>query len=249
MKLSDLFSNGLKAVKSNAPEILTALGVSGVITTSYLTGKAAYEASRLINESESQRGAYNDPKERFKERFKSTWTLYIPAGVSGCLTVGCIVGAYRGSNRRTAAAVTAYSLTERAFTEYREKVVEQIGKGKEQKLRDELSQDSVAKNPPRDVVMVGGGHVLCYEQYTGRYFLSDMETLQKALNAINYKIVHQFYVSLEEFYDLIGLENTTNSSNLGWDSDRLLELEFSTVLSSDGRPCLAFKYSYLKPLK
>ncbi len=48
MILSDIFTKTAKTLKSNSPEILTALGVSGVITTSYLTAKASFIAGEII---------------------------------------------------------------------------------------------------------------------------------------------------------------------------------------------------------
>jgi Family of unknown function (DUF6353) len=250
MDLSGLFSKVIKTLKSNSPEILTALSVSGVITTAYFTGKAAYIASEIINDNEKAEGKIEDFKARFKENTKQTWRLYIPAGVSGTLTIVCILGSSRASGRRTAAAVTAYSIGEKAFTEYREKVVEQIGRNKEQTIRDQIAQDSVLKIPKStEVIITGKGDILCCELYTRRYFRSDMESLRKAQNDINARIVNEFYVVLDEFYDIIKLTYTSQSSRLGWDSDKLMELTFSTVLSETGEPCLAFDYNYLKPLR
>lgn len=241
MSLGTLFTKASQAVKSNSPEILTALSISGLLTTSYLAGRAGYQAAHKLE---------SEPADMtLVERAKKTWKVYVPAGISGVLTTACIVGASRATNRRTAAAVTAYSLTERAFSEYREKVVEQIGKGKEQKLRDEVAQDRITRNPPSQVIITSGGDVLCCELFTHRYFKSDMETLKQAQNKINYKILQLLYVTLEDFYDLIDLPHTSNSSNLGWDSDKLMELQFSTILSEGGEPCLAFDYNYTKPLR
>ena len=243
MNLPIFLTRATKSLKRNSPEVLTALGVSGVLSTSYLVGKASFEASGKL-ESEM-------PDMSVKEKVKIVWKCYIPAGISGTLTIGFIIGATKASGRRTAAAVAAYSLTERVFAEYREKVVEEIGKGKEQKIRDEVVQDRVSKIPPgsREVIIAGTGHVLCCELFTHRYFRSDMETLRKAQNDINARVVNDRYVALDEFYDLIGLAYTSNSSYLGWDSDKLMDLEFSTVISDGGEPCLAFDYNYTKPLK
>lgn len=251
MNLSDIFTKTTKTLKSNSPEILTALGVSGVVTTAYLTAKASFAASEVIQDNENVGGTHGVPIERFKERAKLVWKIYIPAGVSGALTIVCIVGASKANGRRATAAVTAYSLTERAFSEYREKVVEQIGKGKEQTIRDNIAQDRVSNNPlgSKEVVVVGTGHVLCCELFTRRYFRSDMETLRKAQNDINMRVVNDMYVTLDEFYDLINLSHTSNSGGFGWNSDRLMELLFSTVLAEGGEPCLAFEYNYTKPLK
>lgn len=246
MNLSYFFANIKKVVRSNSPEILTAIGVSGVISTSYLAGKASFAAAEVLSDTDVP----SDRKERIKVQVKHVWRLYIPAGVSGVLTIGCIIGASKTNSKRTAAAVTAYSLTERAFSEYREKVVEQIGKGKEQKVRDEIAQDRINNNPPgsKEVIIAGTGHILCCELMTHRYFRSDMETLRKAQNDINAKVVSDFYVTLDEFYDLVGLSHTSVSDKLGWNSDKLMELVFSTVLSDNNEPCLAFDYNYTKPI-
>lgn len=245
MQITHIFRNVVKTLKSNSPEILTALGVSGVVTTSYLVGKASFKASKLIDLDEDGKSTVG-----IKEATKLVWKLYIPAGITGLMTAGCIISASKANGARTTAAVTAYSISERAFSEYKEKVVEQIGKGKEQKIRDEIAQDRVTKNkPPKEVIVIGGGHVLCCELFTHRYFRSDMETLKRTQNDINARIINEFYVTLEEFYDLIGLPYTSNSGHLGWNSDKLMELEFSTVMSEDGEPCLAFDYNYTKPIK
>lgn len=251
MTLSNLLTNSLKLVKSHSPEILTGLSVAGVATTSYLVGKASFKASKEIDHVEAVNGTHGSTKERFKERTKLVWKMYIPPAISGAATVACIIGASKSNSRRTTAAVTAYSLTERAFSEYREKVVEQIGKGKEQKIRDDINQDRVNKNPATksEMVVLSGDRVLCCELHTRRYFRSDMESLRTAQNNINEKVLKDWYVSLDEFYDEIDMDHTSYSDKVGWDSDKLMVLEFSTVLSQDGQPCLAFEYNYLKPLK
>jgi hypothetical protein len=241
MKASDILSSSSKLVKANGPEILTALGLSGVLTTAYLAARAGRQ-----HESRMSEEAPDIPP---REEAKLVWRYYVPPAISGALTVVCIVGGNRGVARRTTAAVAAYSITEKAFSEYKDKVVEQIGVNKEQKIRDEIAQDRVNTNPPsKEVMVMGGGHVLCCELYTGRYFRSEMEALRKIENQINHLIVHQVYVTLNELYDHLGLAYTSNSDYMGWTSDKLLELQFSTVLSPDGEPCLAFAYNYVKPI-
>lgn len=243
MNISNLIHQIGQKLKENAPEILTALGVTGVISTAVLAAQAGQKADGMLSEQ--------DPYMSNKEKIKITWKCYIPTAASGAFTIGCIVAGSKASGRRTAAAVTAYSLTERAFTEYKEKVVEQMGKGKEQKIRDEVAQDRVTANPSSKEVIIGTGEVLCCELYTKRYFKSNMESLRRAQNEINYQINNSpgINVYLEEFYDLVDLPYTSNSAHMGWDGDKLMELEFSTVLSDHGEPCLAFDYNYVKPFR
>lgn len=238
--LQDFIRQANKYSHKHSPFIMTAVGVAGVVTTAYLTGVASWRArGALENEA---------PDMPLQEKAKLTWQFYIPPAATGIATIGAIAYASRLGSRRTAAAVSAYTITERAFAQYKEKVVEQIGPHKEQVIRDDIARDTVAQKGPTEIILAGSGEVMCCEFHTRRYFMSDMETLRRAQNKVNAQINSELYVSIDEFYDLIGLQSTAHSNSLGWNSDRLMELEFSTVLSQDGRPCLAFDYNYLKPI-
>lgn len=235
-------------IKSNSTTILTGLGVGGTITTAYLTARATVKAIRVIDHEESTNLVSGDRVERQKDRAKLVWKFYIPPVVSGTATIGCILGANRLSNRRAAAVVSAYSVLDTAFSEYKEKVVEQLGDKKEEKIRDEIAQAKVDKQPPTEVIVTGDGEVLCCELYTMRYFKSDIETLRKAANDINYEMNQGVCATLSEFYYMIGLPITSISHDVGWDNDQLMDLKFTTTLSPDDKPCLAFEYNYIKPL-
>ncbi len=45
-----------KLVADNSPAILTAWGVTGTLTTAYLTGKASFRAADLLAKDERRRG-------------------------------------------------------------------------------------------------------------------------------------------------------------------------------------------------
>lgn len=226
-------------VRKNAPSILTGLGVSGVIGTGYLAYSAGYQA-----------GTNYDYGGDWKEKLRRNWRGLVPPALAGAVTIGCIVGANRIGNHRAAALAAAYSLSERAFQEYKEKAVEKLGERKEQSIRDEVAQDRIAANPlGREVMLVGGGTVLCHELHTGRYFLGDMDTLKRSMNEINDRVNRHEYASLQEFYTLIGLAPTESSGDFGWLQERgLLSLEITTALVDETRPCLAFGYNYLAAL-
>ncbi len=253
MNLSNLIDHAVKVLKENAPEILTALGVAGVATTSYLSAKAGYESALVLEKSLTLDDTRPTEEKPFKEKAKETWRLYIPTVVSGAGTVACIIFASKGNAKRTAAAVTAYSVTERAFSEYREKVAEQLklSEAKQQKAIDAVAQDRVNALPPvqGQVIVLGRGEVLCCELYTGRYFRSEMEALRKAQNDVNHWIVMNRRSTLDDFYSLLDLPGTSDSGHLGWEDDELMDITFSAVLTPDNEPCLAFNYNYVRPLR
>jgi hypothetical protein len=240
-----------KLAADNSPTILTAIGVTGTITTAVLTGKASVKAFTLLQREDPVYDPHN-PHDALtaKERVLCVWKLYIPPAVAGVLTVASIITANQIGTRRAAAMAAAYAVSERAFVEYKDKVSEKLGERKEQAIRDEVAQDQVNKNPSEGthVFSARGGDVLCYEPYTGRYFTSDMETMKKAQNDTNYMVLNNFYASLSDFYDHLGLDRTQMSDDFGWNSDDLLELTFTTTLADNGKPCLVMNYQ-MSPIR
>ena len=244
MTLANYVRRFERIIADNSPVILTAIGVTGTITTAVLTGKATIKAVRLLDNEEYILEMQDQPPLDLREKVERTWKFYLPAVGSGIFTVGCIIGANRIGTRRAAALAAAYSLSEKAFLDYKDKVIETIGDKKEEKVRAAIAQDYVNANPvsSREVIITGAGDVLCYDTITGRYFESSVETLRKVQNDINQQILSSMYATLHEFYQLVGLQSTLYSSEVGWNLENMLELEFSTTLSEDGRPCIAIGY-------
>jgi hypothetical protein len=238
-----------KGIKANSPLILTVAAGVGVITTAYLSSVASFQAARVIRAKEDVNGTPSDRKQRVIDRTKLVWKLYIPTGISCVTTIGCVVGANRIESKKTLAATTALAFTERAYSEYRDKVVEEFGVRKDQSIRDKVVAEHVKSTAPsQEVLVTGPGNVLCCELFTGRYFTSDMETLRRVTNNLNAKMLTHDYATLTDFYYHVGLPQTSESSRIGWESSRLMELIFSTALTEDGRPCITFEYNYTKLL-
>lgn len=240
MNFEEITRRLAKLTADNSPAILTGIAVAGTITTAVLAGKAAVKAHDILREEEAR---WKTDELEPKYKVQVTWKLFLPPATSAAITIACIIAANQIGSRRAAAIAAAYSLSERAYTEYREKVVEKVGRNKEQGYRDEIIQERVNETPPSREIIIAGGEVLCYDKFTGRYFTSDMETLKSAQNAINYQINNDYYASLTDFYNRIGLRPTGMSDEVGWNSDKLLELSFSSALAEDGRPCLAFDFA------
>ena len=53
------------------------------------------------------------------------------------------------------------------------------------------------------------------------------------------------YISLNEFYDEIGLDRVERGEELGWNLDNgkgLIDISFSAQVSDNGQPCLVLDY-------
>lgn len=242
-------SNFVKTVgdklSEHSPEILTGIGITGLLSTTVLAVKATPKALRLIDEKKEE---MDTDELTNTEVVKTCWKCYIPAAVTASVSVACLIGANSVNSKRNAVLATAYKLSESAFSEYKEKVIETIGEKKEEEVRDKIAKGRIEQNPVKnnEVIITGKGDVLCYDIVSGRYFKSDVDKIRKAENALNKKLMNDMYCSLNEFYDLIGLPFTQMGFELGWNvNDSLVEIEFSTQLSEDDTPCVVIQYSVL----
>ena len=244
-KTAGFFKSISSSISRHSPEILVGIGIAGMITTTVLAVGATPKALRLIEEKKRAEGV-----EKLKpiDTVKTTWKCYIPAAVTGAASIGCLIGANSVHARRNAALAAAYKISETALIEYKDKVIETIGEKKEQLIRDEIDKDHVDQNPvsKNEVIITGRGTTLCYDHLSGRYFYSDIDRLRKAENELNKQMIHDMggYVSLNDFYDEIDAPHTRLGEDLGWNlQDGLIELQFSSQIAEDGRPCLVVGYN------
>lgn len=243
--LSSVVNNVGITLKKHSPEILTGFGIAGMISTTVLAVKATPKALRLLEERKRE-----EELDELKpvEVVKTTWKCYIPAAVTGTVSVACVIGASSVSARRNAALATAYTISESALREYKDKVIETVGEKKERDIRDAIAKDRIERDPVEnhEIVITGNGNVRCYDHHAGRYFTSDIDKLKKVQNEINDRLIRDGYISLNEFYYAIGLDSTEMGSRLGWRVEHgLLELDFSSQLDSSGVPCLVIDYNIM----
>lgn len=247
------------SMKKHSHEILTGIGIAGMISSTAMAVRATPKALILIEEEKRRQNT--DIRETAKENgeteivriekltpldtVKTTWKCYIPALVTGTLSAACLIGASSVNVRRNAALATAYTLSESSLKEYRDKVIETVGEEKEKVVRESIAKDKIERNPVsnNEVIITNKGDTLCYEALSGRYFKSDVENIKKAANQINRQLIFDTYISLNDFYDEIGLDDNEIGNDLGWTVEKgLIELEFSSQLTSDGTPCVVLDF-------
>jgi hypothetical protein len=237
----------------NSPSILTGLGVGGVITTAIMAARATPKALALVFEEKEHRrinSLCNDrdigPEAMTNfDIIKAGWKCYIPTALMGTATVACIISANSINLKRNAALAGLYSLAETSLREYQSKVIETIGNNKEEKMRDEIVQDRLNKDPVtgKEIIITKKGNTLCYDSLSGRYFRSDIEDIRRIQNDFNHQLINEFYLTLNEFYDELGLDHTDLGDNMGWTTDySLLNITFSAKIASDGEPCIVLNY-------
>ena len=250
LNLSKVAKNMQHTLGKYSPQILTGIGVAGMITTVVLAVKATPKALELIEDKKEELDA---DKLTIVDTVKAAWKPYVPAAVTGVLSTVCIIGGNAVGTRRTAALAAAYKISETALHEYKDAIVETVGEEKAKEVKEKVIQNKLDKNPvvEKQIIVTNKGTFLCYDSLSGRYFQSDIETIRKAQNDINDYLFSEDYASLNMFYDFLGLEHTRLGAELGWKIDSgTLQIEFDSTLASDksqgiapGTPCLVLDYN------
>lgn len=232
-----------RTTKQHSPVILSVAASAGVIATTILAVRATPKAMGSIG---ALKRLESEEQETTKQEIvKATWKFYVPAGLCGAATIACIIGAQKIGAKQNAALLAAYTLADRSFKEYKDAVLEEIGENKERKIRDAVAINQMENNPNREVIILEGSDVLCYETATGRYFRGNHEDIRRAANEVDSRVLHDMYASLNEFFLLIGLDQCALGDELGWNIDRRPEVIFTSHLSPNGDPCLAISYKDL----
>lgn len=196
--------NVMKLVQKNSSTILTCMGAAGVIATAVLTGRATIKAVRIVDEIEAHSK---------KEIVKTVWKEYIPAAGVGIATISCIFGANTLNKRQQAALMSAYALLDQTYKEYKSKVKEVLGEEAEQKVKDTIAEEKVSDICPAD------GKLLFYEPNYGQGFERTMLEVQDAEYRLNQKFAVEGEASLNDFFELLGLNKTDTGDLIGWSQE------------------------------
>ena len=234
-----------QTIHKHAPEIMTGIGVAGMVSTTIFAVKATPKALELIEEKK-----LDEEKEELTklEVVQATWKCYIPAAVTGTMSILCIVGGSTLNAKRNAALATAYALSETTFKEYKDKVVETIGEKKEEEVRSAIAEDHIQAVPATSngIIETGHGKTLWFDPKCGRYFRCDIEFVRKALNAISRSVLLNGSASLNDIYDYIGLDESEYGSMCGWNVQHGLPeeafLSKVAVIDDIEEPCMVLAF-------
>lgn len=257
--ISNYVNSFLKFTERNTPTILTGLGVLGLFETGVLAYKAGPKGKEIMEAKKKDlRDVYpgdNAAKRAvYGEIVKEMTPVLAPPVAMGVATGACIIGSHHVSSRRIAAISAAYSLTETALKEYKEKTKELVGEKKAQQIRESIAKDKLKKNPPEVkeeqlAMLPTNGLVLCMDSFSQRPFYSNAQKIGKAINTLSARARSEMSVSLNELYDEIGAPELThlpNGEDVGWTADDAssgsLPIYFTALLTETEQPCLYLDY-------
>lgn len=235
-----------KGLIKHGPEILTGAGIVGSVATTILAVKATPAAMKCIENAEEEKG----DKLTKVETVKAAWKPYIPAIVTGTMSIGCLVGASNANARRNAALMSAYQISTAALSEYKDTVVETIGEEKAKEVRDKIVEKKADKSKadkPTTVIIGMDDDVIFKEPFTNIEFRSTKNKLDSIQNDLNGRMIDgmEMYMSLNELLDEFGLDHHPIGDDIGWTVHDRIDYTYELGETKSGKPC--FEIAYLQP--
>ena len=247
--IKNLFDKVLTFTKEHNPEILVGLGVAGMMTSTVLAVKATPKALDIMEDKKADMGVTYLTR---KEIAQATWKIYAPSIGVGLASAACIILGTSKSIKRNTALATVYALSESTLREYQTKAKEMFGEEKAAELDREVAKARVRKREVTTIVETegseyihhtGNGDTLVYDTLSGRYFRSSRNSIESAVNSINKSLLNDYIMTLNEFYNELGVPTIGAGSLIGWKSDKeLLEVSFESDVDQNGNPYLVLSY-------
>jgi len=197
----------------NSPLLLTIVSVLGVAGTGVLSARGGIKAAKLLDEEKP-----------FKEELKATWKCYIPAGVVGGVTIASIVGSHCLNAKQIASLTAACGYLTYNRDRIKDKAKELLGEEQYEKMQKELYQELSAdarvalEDGVLSVEATGHGDLLCLDGYSGRWFRSSREAVERAFDELNdrFQAGYGEYLCLNDYYKCLGIAETHFGWQYGW---------------------------------
>ena len=221
-----------------APEILTALGVAGVATSTVLIAKQTLRLEVTIDEAEQRIARAHADKANGEDNLavvkaymantSDMVKLYGAPVMLSVASIASILAAHGIMRRRNAALVAAYGVLETAFANYRERVREAIGEDREQELYVGARETTEVSESGKKTVKkdLSGGpkspYALLFDE-TNIYWEPEAGTNKTFLlikqQHLNDKLNVKGYLFLNDVHRALGFPDTKAGQIVGWIAD------------------------------
>lgn len=239
-------------VRKYSPQLLTVLGVVGLISTVVMAVKATPTCEELIDAAEERlREETKNDKAVLekKETAKCFAKAYWSTAAMGVVTTACFIASNYVSGKREAVMATALGVSEAALHRFQETALETVGANAMDEIRAKVADKRLNECPIKEnteVLITPAGNSLCFDVYSGRYFKSDIETIRRIVNDLNAQMNTGDFVSLNDFYFNLGLPEVKMGDDLGWhsyDGGEQIDIKFSARLAENGESCIVMNYN------
>lgn len=246
-------------LQKKSPELLVAAGIAGIVVSAVMACKATIKACDVAEEAKETIDEIHEAEENGVTKAGKSYSaddtkkdltiaylqtgikyakLYAPAVIVGAASVSCILASHKMMKQRMAAAAAALSATDKAFKDYRSRVMERFGEQVEKEIRYNIKakeikktvvDESGRKEKVKEVVDVPAAegwdpsqyspYARCFDE-TNLSWNRDSEMTRFYLRArqaqAGDKLRSRGHLFLNEVYDMLGFPRTKAGAVVGW---------------------------------
>ena len=195
-------------LKTNQSVILTCIAGLGVIGTMYLTSKAAVKADKALKEATDEKGE----ELTTMEVVTVVAPIYAPAGAACVGTLICMAGVCGLDRKQQASLVSAYSLLEKSYKDYREKIKEVYGAEAEEEIEKDIAHDHIINS---GMVPAENKALFAFLDYD-IVFESTLEDVISAQYHFNRNFILKGSNTFNELLAFLGVDPIDGGDDIGW---------------------------------
>ena len=238
--------------KKHSPEILAVAGVVGIVASGIIACKASTKLSGVIEETKEQLDQVHDYVEKngFSDKYteedskKDTAIIYTqtavklvklygPAVILGTLSITAMLTSNKILRKRNIALAAAYTTVDKAFKDYRGRVIERFGEELDRELKynlkskeieeivtDENGEETSVKKTvkamnPNDISEYARFFDESCSSWNKSQFHNQM-FLKQQQNYANDLLKAQGYLFLNDVYKMLGMDVAPYGQVVGW---------------------------------
>lgn len=231
MKFGNIIKSGFGFVKRHDSAILTGVTIVGTLSAVYFAIRDTPKCERLLDE-------LNEEGATKTEKAKALLPLALPTAMATAVAVGSAILNHKVTSDRISSLISAYQIKQAISEEYKKKVQEKLGDEADE-IEDDIARDGLkaARNSNASVIQTGHGNDRMYDAWSGREFDSDINHIKSVVNDLNYQLMSEMFISVNEYYQAIGLPGCDAGKEHGWNVDYgMIELRFTAELDENDKP-------------
>lgn len=225
-----------------APEILTAIGIAGVVGSTVMIARASTKIEPVVDKFKLGKAVYHEklefPEEESEKDIQKQLVrvymhtgfdfvkLYGPGITLSVASLASILAAHGIMQRRTVALLGAYKAVESAFATYRSRVIEEFGEEKDRDyisgFRTQTIEDEETGKKKKVKVFdpnARSPYSRYFDEYNDNWSKAPEYNLLFLKNQQNYAndlLRARGHIFLNEVYDMLGLERSSAGQAVGW---------------------------------
>lgn len=238
------FHTNVLRAKKQSPHIFFGVGMLGSITSTVLACRATLQLPGILDNMKKDIVRLNEVQEIVSNSGEDIVTpytqdeyrrqlayiygkgaleitkLYAPSFVIGATSIGLLTKSHVDLTKRNTALMAAYAVVQKAYEDYRERVKDILGEEGELDVYHGVTSEKVDK---RIQQIVDPNKMSPYARFFDEYtpnWTKDPEInrifVQCQQNYLNQKLLAHGYVFLNEAYEALGIERSSQGQVVGW---------------------------------